>query len=169
MFAALHNLTGPDPYAVNELGQECRTSLANEGPAVILGCNADASGAESCVPWGTGAFAESIETVHSSPDSPRAPRVAQARRGTRGWARRWRWPRSSHIGRIRTTLHEGRRGARNHKRGRDIIECYCSGLFTGWCVSPASRSDTVSTFFWASHGVRGLNRGIRRRGGKHTQ
>jgi hypothetical protein len=49
MFAALHSLTGPDPYAVNDLGQECRTSLANEGPAVVLGCNADASGAESCV------------------------------------------------------------------------------------------------------------------------
>ena len=49
MFAALHNLTGPDPYAVNELGQACRTSLANEGPAVVLGCNADASGAEWCL------------------------------------------------------------------------------------------------------------------------
>ena len=49
MFAALHNLTGPDPYAVNDLGQECRTSLANEGPTVVLGCSAVASGAESCV------------------------------------------------------------------------------------------------------------------------
>ena len=49
MFAALHNLTGPDPYAVNDLGQECRTSLANEGPTVVLGCSADASGAESCI------------------------------------------------------------------------------------------------------------------------
>ena len=44
MFAVLHNLTGADPYATNELGQACRTSLANEGPAVVLGCNADASG-----------------------------------------------------------------------------------------------------------------------------
>ena len=33
-----------DPYAVNELGQACRTSLANDGPAVVLGCNADATG-----------------------------------------------------------------------------------------------------------------------------
>ena len=51
MFAALHNLTGADPYAVNELGQACRTSLANEGPAVVLGCNADATGA-----WTTGVY-----------------------------------------------------------------------------------------------------------------
>ncbi|EKX49468.1 hypothetical protein GUITHDRAFT_136129 [Guillardia theta CCMP2712] len=44
VFSLLWNLTGSDPYEVNELGQSCRTSFANEGPAVVLGCNADASG-----------------------------------------------------------------------------------------------------------------------------